>query len=1305
MSTAIERRRLHGGRRGGLILSGLAALALIAPAPVLAVSDIAAAATHLADRDARTGSIRPDAAQRSIVSGLGATVRWNRFGTPRSLIKYGSWLATGLRGSDADAARAWVRQNRALFRLTANDVTRLQLVSVNRLTASPARVVVFRQRFGDLTAGQDGLLIVGIRDGKIGYVSSSAAGSLPAPAPATLSARQAWLRAAADVGVVASAADLTGTRTEGEWTVFTARGLATMPGGATKGSPEVGQRARLVAVPTYNGTVRAAYETIVLDTSGAEPMAYTHFIDARSGNVLMRYDRVDHLADEPIEQEPAPPTAPTFGQFSDTTTAATGCGPDHPIDAPAGTRTIDIVANATNPVNDIVVYLLGPDPGRVEITHGDSGTSPEGVHYEFPVPTAVAATYYARVCEFNAAQPPFTYDGAFATNDVVSTPTDFFYPPKWRFFTAHPSLASDPSAGDPYDHVNTDTRVVGCWVKTVEGSTVPGCTPDYRPLSNLASRLPWDEDPDTHAPTFTTRGNNARSAEAWMTPLTPGPAQQMPVDTEREYDFPWTNQWNQSRCDPTNLVPGGNDIDASVTNLFAAHNRMHDWSYFLGFTEANWNLQQYNFGNNPGPGQEHDPEFGQAQAGALIPLEAGVSRNNANQITLNDGVPGITNMYLWQPSAGSFYARCVDGDYDMAVIGHEYGHAISNRMAGGPDASLTGTQARAMGESWSDLMAMEYLNEYALVPTNNESPYAVGAYVTGNRQRGIRNYNMSDSPLNYSDVGYDFVCNPPLVHEEIEGTCPDGRTQVHADGEIWSATNFDIRRALISKYNGSYPASNEALQRKCADGTIPTNRCPGNRRWIQIVFDAWLLMPGGVSMLDARDAYFGADMLRTGGANHPELWLAFARRGMGHNAGDGGGPSAVDPVPGFMSPRHPEVTIRFRVFAADLGNAPITSAEIFVGKYEAAATPIADTIPNSSSNMLGDTARFVTGEYEFLVNAPGYGHLRFPRRVPGGTRSQTIDIFLSTNRASVHKGAVATGVEPAVELNQLIDDTEETVWTGAAPVEGHFVTVDLAGGVQNVKRVNVSAMLEPLESGRFRALRQFEIWGCTAGGATTCTSPTDFAMTYRSPADAFPGVRPRPVAPELILRSFDVPNFSATHVQLRVVDSQCTAEGTGFRGDQDNDIASDSDCVSGSEADDNVRAAELQVFTSTPALPPRDPVVAVAVDGPLTAAAGTTVRLSASYTNAGPAEAEDATLTALLPQGLAYISASDGGSFDPSTRTVTWSLGDVNPRFTGGRSLKVRVDGDVGSILATRVDFTAPETTAVPGVHVLTVTP
>ena len=64
------------------------------------------------------------------------------------------------------------------------------------------------------------------------------------------------------------------------------------------------------------------------------------------------------------------------------------------------------------------------------------------------------------------------------------------------------------------------------------------------------------------------------------------------------------------------MVPGGNDIDAVVAHLFATHNRMHDWSYFLGWTERNYNMQLDNFGLTD-PTVANDPEIGNAQAGAI----------------------------------------------------------------------------------------------------------------------------------------------------------------------------------------------------------------------------------------------------------------------------------------------------------------------------------------------------------------------------------------------------------------------------------------------------------------------------------------------------------------------------------------------------------------------------------------------------------------------------------------------------------------------------------------------------------------
>ncbi|MDQ4029930.1 MAG: hypothetical protein M3168_02700 [Actinomycetota bacterium] len=70
---------------------------------------------------------------------------------------------------------------------------------------------------------------------------------------------------------------------------------------------------------------------------------------------------------------------------------------------------------------------------------------------------------------------------------------------------------------------------------------------------------------------------------------------------------------------------------------------------------------------------------------------------------------------------------------------------------------------------------------------------------------------------------------------------------------------------------------------------------------------------------------------------------------------------------------------------------------------------------------------------------------------------------------------------------------------------------------------------------------------------------------------------PRPRAPELIARSFDVPRTKATHVRLRVVANQCTG-APAYQGEQDADPANPTDCDSATVNGTRVRAAELQVF-------------------------------------------------------------------------------------------------------------------------------
>ncbi|QIN82644.1 peptidase M36 [Rubrobacter tropicus] len=1176
-----------------VLAAALLALEVLGPRSAGAVGNIEELHDHEPDRDFRTGSVSATAAQRGAVSDLGATARWNQFGTPRSLIRYDGFLAKDVQGDDARAAaRAFLANNAAVFGLSADylrDDARLKFENETPMEGSDGHVVLFRQQFGDLPAVTDGSVLVGLTGSggswDVAYVSSSLSKNTGLATTSTgLTGKEAWVTAARDVGESVVPADIEsatadrlkdGDGLRSDFTQLRVDGL----------SQE--QQVRLTAVPTPEGGVRPAYEAILIEDSGNEAKSFTSFVDANTGKVLVRTNNVQQLAEDTgIEyaqvEPPAVPEPPNSQPFQGTF-SATSCdeAPQNgPFTVAEGTGQVAVSANATNPANDIVLQLVF---GGVVVAEGDVITTPESILYE-PEGGVPPGDYFVRVCSFqNAAPlPPNTYTGFFLANDAADPPDGVPYPPEWDQFFANPPIGATIGS-----YPSTDTRDVICWNTLVYGDAAPaGCALD---VANQASRAPWDVNTKAagNPPTFTTIGNNARSAESWYGPFSPGPTGFRPTSATREYEYPWTNAWYESTnpadpgkgCSPTELaVPGeGNDISAATAALFATHNRIHDWSYNLGFTEQAYNLQDNNFGLTP-PERENDPEIGDVQAGAVnggAPSYLG--RDNANQITLNDGIAPITNMYLWQPIAGAFYAPCVDGDYDVSVIAHEYGHAIQNRMVAGPDQGLSGLQARSMGESWSDLTAIEYLYEYGYNPTDGENRYAVGPYVTGDKQSGIRNYGMNASPLNYSDIEYD----------------PNGVTSPHADGEIWSAVNFDIRELLMNKYDAQYPSgSGTDLQKRCADGETSALDCPGNRRWAQIFHDAFLLQQSSVSFLDARDAYLAADRMRFGGANQKELWLGFARGGMGIGAKSEGSDDR-DPTPSFASPRENNAEVTFR--AVGPTGAEITNFEVFVGRYEARAVPVAD---GRTTTPLTRSATIAPGSYDLFVRAPGFGLQRARQTFASGdTGTRTIQ--MQANLASSARGARPTATSDGTagtggaSATRLLDETEATNWRANGPVRGKQVTVNLAGGAQLVDRVQVSALLRPQEEGdkfgdtdtqsRFSALRQFRILTCTASASNDCSNPTrGFTGVFTSPASAETGPasagQPRPTAPDLQLAGFDVRDTTATHVQLRVISNQCTGAAI-YQGDPDADPANDSDCTRGSDEDEVVRAAELQVFS------------------------------------------------------------------------------------------------------------------------------
>jgi hypothetical protein len=1174
------------------------------------------------DLTTNTGWIAPTAAQRSIVSGLGANASWNRFGTPSSLIKMRGYLATGLAGSPVEAARSFLDTNKTLFKISS--AQGLELVNDVTLTGTNAHAVLFAQKFGDLVADWDGLIAVGVVGGKVAYVSSSSAAGQTLTGTVKLSAAEAWSAGASSVGVPVGA--ISNVTQKDGWTYFDAAGLTS--GGASAAGTRQG--AKLVAFPTLKD-VRPAWLVNVVDLRPATPLGYQMMVDAENGTILFRHDAVQEASDSSASQQPAFTFSGSYGP-------PPLCGPVHTFAVEAGQKSIAATAAALVPANDIILKLN--DPSGKEVGSSDTLTSPEAVVYQDGKGGDLATgSWSIQVCPYMGAPlaagipnqlPPYTYVAAVAVTAVSGVvpalpplprpkpPTLVTNTPRWAFFPSFPAI-----------DYSTTPQSEGCWQDTNDGIAQP--KPCESIFASPFSPFGWDVIPRTNQSTLTTRGNNAFTAEDWLNPVTPA-EQRSPVSAERYYDrsfpggnFVWTNSWYRSGCDPAALADptrNNGDIDAATTNLFVMHNRFHDFAYGLGFTEQTYNAQVDNLNHgdqSTGPypyGREGDPELGNAQSGAVTGGQPSLQgRDNANQLTLNDGTPPITNQYLWQPLASSFYAPCVDGSFDLSVAGHEYTHLISNRMVGGPDAGLSGLQSGSMGESWSDLDALEYLQEYGLAGKQGENPWSLGAYATGNKEKGIRDYALNADPLNFSDVGFDT-------------TGPE----VHADGEIWNGVNYDVRQELVKKYGAGDPATNIA----CAKGEKAADQCPGGRRWIQLVYDAWLLEQANVSMVDARDAMLAADLMRFGGEDRAELWRAFAHRGLGQSAATKGN-TDHQPTPGFDSPLEPNATVSFVTMAKD-GDAAGTpvKASVFVGDYQARVTPTADT---DAATSLGNTAQFVPGSYLFTVQAPGYGLVKFTRTLDAGASTLTIE--LPTNWASAASDATASG--DGVNQSKLIDDNENTNWASlSGAVAGKQVTVTLSGR-HVLTSARVSALNHPstcdgvteqqgtcvLGSGkdpdstsqnRFSALRSFSIRACDSS-TKNCSLDKNWFTALDSAADAFPSARPRPVAPDVNLRSFDLNDIAATMVRFVVKTNQCTG-GPDFQGDQDNDPSNNSDCKSSGNAT-KVRAAELEVVSSQPTITSAAGTTTVAVSAPPVAGSGSASSASAaassSASSSGPA--------------------------------------------------------------------------------------
>jgi extracellular elastinolytic metalloproteinase len=319
-------------------------------------------------------------------------------------------------------------------------------------------------------------------------------------------------------------------------------------------------------------------------------------------------------------------------------------------------------------------------------------------------------------------------------------------------------------------------------------------------------------------------------------------------------------------------LPGSwaHNENQSGTQLFIHLNLFHDHlkAAPIGFTPAAGNFE----GN--------DPVRGEAMDGAKTfrNMPDGAHIDNANMGTPPDGFRPRMQMFLWHfPGDDTDPFIAADGSNDAGIVYHEYTHGLSNRLVVDADgfSTLGNVQAGSMGEAWSDWYAYDFLVKQGLQPDEpGVGDVRVGNYVGGGQD--LIRFEPIDCKIGQTAAQgcAGGVLTGPGGFDYGDFGRVLGVPEVHADGEIWAQTLWDLRDAL-----GSDMAESLATR-------------------------AMELSPFNPSFLDERNAILQADMVLNGGANQTAIWGVFAHRGMGWFAGTLDGDD-TRPVADFSMPPNP----------------------------------------------------------------------------------------------------------------------------------------------------------------------------------------------------------------------------------------------------------------------------------------------------------------------------------------------------------------------------------------------------------------
>ncbi len=362
------------------------------------------------------------------------------------------------------------------------------------------------------------------------------------------------------------------------------------------------------------------------------------------------------------------------------------------------------------------------------------------------------------------------------------------------------------------------------------------------PEDSAASPLGWHDDGNT---AFTvTVGNNVNAFDDQTGNTTEcGPG--LICDFDSPIDF--------ASQDPREFV------NATVANVFYWTNLIHDIQYQYGFDEQAGNFQTNNFANG-GLGNDEITARSQSLDGAFL------CPNNASFGSPPDGTSGRLTMCLFTTSPR------IASSFDSAVIVHEYGHGISNRLIGGPSAASCLSGRQRAGEGYSDWWGLAY----TALPEH-----------TGATGRGLGTYLIGQPP-NGPGIRPQPYSTDPAVNSYTYETIRSGVSIPHGVGSVWAQAAWEVYWALVDKH-GFDPDLHNSL-----GGS-------GNQRAMLYVNEGMKLVPCGPTFTDMRDGMIQAAIDNFGGGDVCTMWQAFAAFGLGIDA-DPANSNSLNVTNGFALP-------------------------------------------------------------------------------------------------------------------------------------------------------------------------------------------------------------------------------------------------------------------------------------------------------------------------------------------------------------------------------------------------------------------